>query len=58
MDVITFYDVETILGIDPPPKYLTLAGAAVLILLADDTDVPPDISWESFRDLVRETKTL
>ena len=56
--MITFYDVETILGIDPPPKYLTLAGAAVLILLADDTDVPPDISWESFRDLVRETKTL
>merc|ERR1719421_1345413 len=40
---ITFYDIETIGNISSPPKSLMLAGAAVLILLAEGTDVPGNI---------------
>ena len=52
MDIITFYDIETILNMPSPPKSLMLAGAAILILLADGTDVPENITWEAFRELV------
>ena len=48
---ITFYDIETIASIPSPDRGLMLAGAAILILLAEGTDVPANISWDAFREM-------
>mmetsp|Transcript_5571 Transcript_5571/g.8485 ORF Transcript_5571/g.8485 Transcript_5571/m.8485 type:complete len:913 (-) Transcript_5571:190-2928(-) len=46
---ITSTDLHTVSSLSTAPRSLTLAGAAILIVLADGTEVPDDITWEAFR---------
>lgn len=48
---ITSDDIDSVVRIQNPDRNLMLAGAAILILLTEGTEVPADISWESFREL-------
>jgi len=45
------HDIDAVLMIQNPPRSLMLAGAAILILLTEGTEVPADISWDAFREM-------
>ena len=48
-------DIVCMLAIEHAPRSVALAGAAVLIVLAEGQRVPEDISWEAFREVACST---
>lgn len=48
-------DITLVISIEHAPRSVALAGAAVLIVLAEGAEVPVDISWEAFRSAAIST---